>query len=80
MHVVRPICLSCRLLVERPEDFTVAPTCLAYPDGIPASIWTEGGDHRKPAPGDRGIRFAQVPGQDGPAPGVYSPVPKDVTP
>lgn len=33
------------------------PNCDAFPDGIPRAIFFEYFDHRKPYPGDRGIRF-----------------------
>jgi hypothetical protein len=33
------------------------PTCTAYPSGIPDAILTNRADHRKPQPGDHGIRF-----------------------
>jgi hypothetical protein len=35
--------------------------CMAYPQGIPLALWTNGVDHRDPYPGDRGIRFYPWP-------------------
>jgi hypothetical protein len=33
------------------------PTCDAFPNGIPKAIRKNSIDHRKPLPGDNGIRF-----------------------
>jgi len=35
-------------------------TCRAFPAGIPEEIFLNGFDHRKPYPGDHGIRFEQI--------------------
>ena len=32
-------------------------TCSAFPDGVPSEILANEFDHRKPFPGDNGIRF-----------------------
>lgn len=33
------------------------PTCKAFPEGIPQSIWQSRFDHRRAYAGDRGVRF-----------------------
>lgn len=43
-------CLEC-------AHYEGALTCKAYPEGIPAEIATGKHDHRKPYPGDGGVRF-----------------------
>ena len=47
------MCVSCR-------HFKSDWTCKAFPDEIPRDIVFEHFDHRKPYPGDRGIRFEPV--------------------
>lgn len=47
------ICDSCR---HRRD----ATTCAAFPRGIPVAILTGDADHRKPYPGDHGIRYEPV--------------------
>lgn len=58
MSVGASLCFSCRHLDLTSE----APvTCAAYPNGIPDDIFEGLVDHRRPQPGDRGIRWAQAP-------------------
>lgn len=38
--------------------------CDAFPQAIPLEIVMFGADHRKPYPGDHGVRFEQRPGAD----------------
>jgi hypothetical protein len=54
---VIPICLRCRYVHPRPGPDPLC--CDAFPDGdgIPREILLSEVDHRKPYPGDRGIRF-----------------------
>lgn len=49
-------CDACKRL-KRTVD---GPTCAAFPDGIPTQI-LDGFDHRKPFPGDGGVRFVRDP-------------------
>ena len=67
-----PICSACRHLISTPRRVGERATCTAYPEGIPTGIWPEGGDHRKPWPGDNGVRFEQDPSAP-PVDEVYSP-------
>jgi hypothetical protein len=56
---ILPMCTFCRHQTpkgENPEGVYGA-TCSAFPRGIPRAIFFEGADHRKPYPGDQGIRF-----------------------
>ena len=54
--VPAPLCLYC----EQAYTTTFAGntrTCIAFPEGIPDSIWLSRVDHRMPIAGDRGIQF-----------------------
>lgn len=50
-----PICHHCKHL-----DDDDSRTCAAFLDGIPDVIWRAERDHRKPYPGDHGIRFEPI--------------------
>jgi hypothetical protein len=50
--IFSPVCAYCRHL-----DPSGEPRCTAFPDGIPQPIWVGDNDHRRPYPGDHGIRF-----------------------
>ena len=56
----RPIyvhqCALCRHLTPN-EPTGRGRTCTAFPQGIPQEILQNRFDHRKPYPGDHGIRF-----------------------
>lgn len=63
-----PMCMWCKHLDHYDdEEITEATenTCVAFPDKIPeAIIFTCQHDHRKPYPGDNGIRFEAKPGEE----------------
>jgi hypothetical protein len=49
-----PLCLLCQRLWARPSG---GLACAAFPESIPAPLLDGQADHRKPYPGDQGIRF-----------------------
>ncbi len=55
-----PICVTCK---HWHQDNTEAMTCDAFPNGIPMPIILNAADHRKPYPGDHGIRYEPLPGK-----------------
>ena len=52
-----PICLGCNHFNAGGE---AGLTCKAFPLGIPDDILYSAADHRKPFPGDNGIRFEPI--------------------
>lgn len=57
MPVYESLCKFCANLSP------VGLSCTAFPDRIPDAI-LDGYDHRKPFPGDNGIRFVLEPGEE----------------
>ena len=50
-------CLCCRHFVSGIRSPDGEPRCAAFPDGIPHEVFFTTVDHRKPYPGDNGIRW-----------------------
>ena len=46
-------CMTCK-------HFDAQGICEAFPDGIPAEIYSGHNKHTKPYPGDRGIQYERV--------------------
>lgn len=60
--MIIPMCYLC-------QHYRDGDKCAAFPAGIPGDILFSKADHRRPYPGDRGIRFlpSTVFGADDPA-------------
>ena len=56
----RTLCWACTRLRS---DADKGAVCAAFPDGIPTQIIDGGFDHRRPFPGDGGMRFVRDPDQ-----------------
>lgn len=54
-------CAECKHFHRPPAEGEFVYTCAAFPAGIPAQILAAQHDHRKPFPGDGGIRFEPGP-------------------
>lgn len=57
------LCAGCDHL-DRTADLG-AERCAAFPNGIPAEIFLEGGDHRRPFRGDNGIQYREAAWAEG---------------
>ena len=57
-----PLCDACELRAARDDGPGWA--CAAFPGGIPEEISVGGFDHRRPYPGDGGVRFQLAAGQE----------------
>ncbi len=54
---MKPICFGCSHFLP----YSGAPLkCTAFIEGIPEAILSGEADHRKPYPGDNGIRFKSI--------------------
>jgi hypothetical protein len=61
MTTIANLCAWCTRFRSEVRDQTV---CDAFPEGIPEAIRLRDHDHRRPYPGDHGLRFAAEPGTD----------------
>ena len=61
MKIRIPQCIYCAHL---PIDAEPPYCCKAFPKGIPDAILENEHSHRKPYPGDNGIRFEEPPDDD----------------
>ena len=55
-------CLTCQHYIV--EDVMYWPKCKAFPEGIPLEIFREEVNHEKPYPGDNGIRYEPIEGEE----------------
>ena len=51
---IMPMCGKCKHYINKKS------ACTAFPGGIPAEILEGEHDHRKPYPGDNGIRYEPI--------------------
>ena len=61
MTTIANLCARCTRFRPEVRDRTI---CEAFPEGIPKAILLMAHDHRRPYPGDHGLRFAAEPGTD----------------
>jgi hypothetical protein len=56
----RSQCDTCRRFRSAflgPSPYDAAPTCEAFPAGIPDAVYNNAVDHRQPVSGDHGVRW-----------------------
>lgn len=53
-------CVHYRGIASGEEEVGEKPICNAFPDGIPAQIAYGANAHKKPYPGDNGIRYEKA--------------------
>lgn len=58
----RWLCAACRHL-QQPINFS-SPSCAAFPNGIPWEIQIGQVRHTQPYPGDNGVRFEPIEGDE----------------
>ena len=56
MTIGVPVCWTCKNYAQDSPD----PVCRAFPDGIPEQIYLGNVPHKKPYPGDNGIRYEEI--------------------
>jgi hypothetical protein len=67
----RPICLDCAHFDQAEAIRSGKYRCKAFPLEIPQTILVNNADHKKPYPGDNGIRFEPIrPGGTGVGQGI----------
>ncbi len=57
-------CVHCRHFHRPPASGPYVLSCAAFPGAIPREIQVAEHDHRKPFPGDHGVRFKPRSGAD----------------
>lgn len=63
MSKMRPLCFECRNLHQGVPGGAPG-TCDAFPESIPLDIWENDELHLGDYPGDNGLHFEAIPGQE----------------